>query len=201
MLIFLWMLWSSLSVLCRWNFWCCHCITKITPIFSNLFPLQVVVAPILLGSSIQTAFPSVVQFVTPFAPLMAVLASSLLASRFISFKFTMPYWLGIAETLHPFTLSLMLQCLLWELCAPKIDNCWCILCESKLLLWRYRDCHALCVLAAFRWFRCRVSTRMLTIPFMCSALHKFCIRSCGHLSSRFLNVYMALWQTGIQQQL
>ncbi|XP_066359822.1 probable sodium/metabolite cotransporter BASS1, chloroplastic [Miscanthus floridulus] len=53
----------------------------------SLSTLQVVVAPILLGSSIQTAFPSVVQFVTPFAPLMAVLASSLLASSVFSENF------------------------------------------------------------------------------------------------------------------
>ncbi|CAN6339792.1 unnamed protein product [Urochloa humidicola] len=53
----------------------------------SLSTLQVVVAPILLGSSIQTAFPSLVQFVTPFAPLMAVLASSLLACSVFSENF------------------------------------------------------------------------------------------------------------------
>ncbi|KAJ1264979.1 hypothetical protein BS78_08G042000 [Paspalum vaginatum] len=53
----------------------------------SLSTLQVVVAPILLGSSLQTAFPSVVQFVTPFAPLMAVLASSLLACSVFSENF------------------------------------------------------------------------------------------------------------------
>ncbi|WVZ88578.1 hypothetical protein U9M48_035081 [Paspalum notatum var. saurae] len=53
----------------------------------SLSTLQVVVAPILLGSSMQTAFPSVVQFVTPFAPLMAVLASSLLACSVFSENF------------------------------------------------------------------------------------------------------------------
>ncbi|CAN6335678.1 unnamed protein product [Urochloa humidicola] len=53
----------------------------------SLSTLQVVVAPILLGSSIQTAFPSVAQFVTPFAPLMAVLASSLLACSVFSENF------------------------------------------------------------------------------------------------------------------
>ncbi|CAD6270457.1 unnamed protein product [Miscanthus lutarioriparius] len=53
----------------------------------SLSTLQVVVAPILLGSSIQTAFPSVVQFVTPFAPLIAVLASSLLACSVFSENF------------------------------------------------------------------------------------------------------------------
>ncbi|PAN16207.1 hypothetical protein GQ55_3G042500 [Panicum hallii var. hallii] len=53
----------------------------------SLSTLQVVVAPIMLGSSIQTAFPSVVQFVTPFSPLMAVLASSLLACSVFSENF------------------------------------------------------------------------------------------------------------------
>jgi BASS family bile acid:Na+ symporter len=47
----------------------------------------VVVAPILLGSSIQSAFPSVVKFVTPFAPLLAVLTSSLLACSVFSENF------------------------------------------------------------------------------------------------------------------
>nr|CAB3463201.1 unnamed protein product [Digitaria exilis] len=53
----------------------------------SLSTLQVVVAPILLGSSVQTAFPSVVRYVTPFAPLMAVLASSLLACSVFSENF------------------------------------------------------------------------------------------------------------------
>uniref|UniRef100_A0A804N6N1 Uncharacterized protein n=1 Tax=Zea mays TaxID=4577 RepID=A0A804N6N1_MAIZE len=53
----------------------------------SLSTLQVVVAPILLGSLIQTAFPSVAQFLSPFAPLMAVLASSLLASSVFSENF------------------------------------------------------------------------------------------------------------------
>eukprot|EP00268_Persea_americana_P027851 TRINITY_DN27106_c0_g3_i1.p1 TRINITY_DN27106_c0_g3~~TRINITY_DN27106_c0_g3_i1.p1 ORF type:complete len:319 (-),score=65.12 TRINITY_DN27106_c0_g3_i1:1959-2867(-) len=45
--------------------------------------LQVVVAPLLLGSFMQSTFPSLVKLIIPFAPLFAVLASSLLASRFI----------------------------------------------------------------------------------------------------------------------
>ncbi|KAL6656081.1 hypothetical protein ACP70R_006907 [Stipagrostis hirtigluma subsp. patula] len=49
----------------------------------SLSTLQVVVAPILLGSSTQSAFPSV----TPFAPLLAVLASSLLACSVFSENF------------------------------------------------------------------------------------------------------------------
>uniref|UniRef100_A0A0A9GR85 Bile acid sodium symporter/ transporter n=1 Tax=Arundo donax TaxID=35708 RepID=A0A0A9GR85_ARUDO len=53
----------------------------------SLSTLQVVVAPILLGSSIQSVFPLVVKFVTPFAPLLAVLASSLLACSVFSENF------------------------------------------------------------------------------------------------------------------
>lgn len=45
--------------------------------------IQVVVAPILLGSYMQSKIPAAVKTVTPFAPLFAVLASSLLACRFI----------------------------------------------------------------------------------------------------------------------
>lgn len=41
-----------------------------------------VVAPTLLGSYAKSAFPAVVKIVMPFAPLFAVLASSLLACRF-----------------------------------------------------------------------------------------------------------------------
>lgn len=40
-----------------------------------------VVTPILLGSYLQSTFPKAVKLVTPFAPLVAVLASSLLACR------------------------------------------------------------------------------------------------------------------------
>ncbi|EXB29039.1 putative sodium-dependent transporter yocS [Morus notabilis] len=50
----------------------------------SLSTLQVVVAPILVGSYIQSAFPGAVKLVMPFAPLFAVLASSLLACRYIS---------------------------------------------------------------------------------------------------------------------
>ncbi|KAJ1686173.1 hypothetical protein LUZ63_017563 [Rhynchospora breviuscula] len=53
----------------------------------SISTLQVVVAPILLGSYIQTAFPSVVKAVIPFAPLLAVLTSSLLASSVFSENF------------------------------------------------------------------------------------------------------------------
>ncbi|KAA3463357.1 putative sodium/metabolite cotransporter BASS1, chloroplastic isoform X1 [Gossypium australe] len=44
---------------------------------------QVVVAPVLLGSYLQSTFPLVVKMITPFAPLFAVLLSSLLACRFL----------------------------------------------------------------------------------------------------------------------
>lgn len=50
----------------------------------SLSTLQVVVAPILLGSYLQSAFPGAVKLVTPFAPLFAVLASSLLACSVFS---------------------------------------------------------------------------------------------------------------------
>ncbi|CAK7357116.1 unnamed protein product [Dovyalis caffra] len=50
----------------------------------SLSTLQVVVAPILLGSYMQGTFPAAVKTVTPFAPLFAVLASSLLACSVFS---------------------------------------------------------------------------------------------------------------------
>ncbi|XP_056163346.1 probable sodium/metabolite cotransporter BASS1, chloroplastic isoform X2 [Syzygium oleosum] len=50
----------------------------------SISTLQVVVAPILLGSYFQSAFPGVVKVVTPFAPLFAVLACSLLACSVFS---------------------------------------------------------------------------------------------------------------------
>ncbi|XP_044488195.1 probable sodium/metabolite cotransporter BASS2, chloroplastic [Mangifera indica] len=46
--------------------------------------LQVVVAPVLLGSYMQSTFPSAVKVLTPFSPLFAVLASSLLACSVFS---------------------------------------------------------------------------------------------------------------------
>lgn len=81
------------------------------------------VAPIILGSSIQSAFPSVVKFVTPFAPLLAVLASSLLACRFESFKLMMLYLLlNCKNTVNVFILFVILQCLLRELRTLEINN-------------------------------------------------------------------------------
>ncbi|KAG6781921.1 hypothetical protein POTOM_011306 [Populus tomentosa] len=50
----------------------------------SISTLQVVVAPILLGSYMQSKFPAAVKTVTPFAPLFAVLASSLLACSVFS---------------------------------------------------------------------------------------------------------------------
>ncbi|TYG74846.1 hypothetical protein ES288_D04G216300v1 [Gossypium darwinii] len=45
---------------------------------------DVVVAPVLLGSYLQSTFPLVVKMITPFAPLFAVLLSSLLACSVFS---------------------------------------------------------------------------------------------------------------------
>ncbi|KAJ3671447.1 hypothetical protein LUZ60_007526 [Juncus effusus] len=53
----------------------------------SISTLQVVVAPILLGSYIQSSFPSVVKAVNHFAPLFAVLTSSFLASSVFSENF------------------------------------------------------------------------------------------------------------------
>ncbi|XP_010520782.1 PREDICTED: probable sodium/metabolite cotransporter BASS2, chloroplastic [Tarenaya hassleriana] len=50
----------------------------------SISTLQVVVAPVLLGSCIQSSFPASVRIATPFAPLFAVLASSLLACSVFS---------------------------------------------------------------------------------------------------------------------
>ncbi|KDP42434.1 hypothetical protein JCGZ_00231 [Jatropha curcas] len=53
----------------------------------SISTLQVVVAPILLGSYMQSAFPAAVKVVIPFAPLFAVLTSSLLACSVFSENF------------------------------------------------------------------------------------------------------------------
>ncbi|XP_073127394.1 probable sodium/metabolite cotransporter BASS2, chloroplastic [Henckelia pumila] len=50
----------------------------------SISTLQVVVAPVLLGSWLQSTFPQAVKMGIPFAPLLAVLASSLLASSVFS---------------------------------------------------------------------------------------------------------------------
>ncbi|CAL9058244.1 unnamed protein product [Musa banksii] len=50
----------------------------------SISTLQVVVAPVLLGSYLQSAFPAIVKAIIPFAPLLAVLASSLLSSSVFS---------------------------------------------------------------------------------------------------------------------
>lgn len=50
--------------------------------FENCFFFwQVVLAPVLVGAWMQTFFPKVVATITHVAPLIAVLVSSLLASR------------------------------------------------------------------------------------------------------------------------
>ncbi|CAN4092550.1 unnamed protein product [Withania somnifera] len=50
----------------------------------SISTLQVVVTPILLGSYLQSKFPRAVKVVAPFAPLLAVLTSSLLACSVFS---------------------------------------------------------------------------------------------------------------------
>ncbi|GKV24430.1 hypothetical protein SLEP1_g34044 [Rubroshorea leprosula] len=50
----------------------------------SISTLQVVVVPVLLGSCIQNIFPAAVKIVIPFAPLLAVLTSSLLACSVFS---------------------------------------------------------------------------------------------------------------------
>ncbi|XP_021891583.1 probable sodium/metabolite cotransporter BASS2, chloroplastic isoform X2 [Carica papaya] len=50
----------------------------------SISTMQVVVAPILLGSYLQRKFPVTVNIITPFAPLVAVLSSSLLACSVFS---------------------------------------------------------------------------------------------------------------------
>ncbi|KAK6945474.1 Bile acid:sodium symporter/arsenical resistance protein Acr3 [Dillenia turbinata] len=50
----------------------------------SISTLQVVVVPVVLGSYLQSTFPALVKVVTPFAPLLAVLASSLLACSVFS---------------------------------------------------------------------------------------------------------------------
>ncbi|TYH23041.1 hypothetical protein ES288_A04G178700v1 [Gossypium darwinii] len=50
----------------------------------SISTLQVVVAPVLLGSYLQSTFPLVVKMITPFAPLFSVLLSSLLACSIFS---------------------------------------------------------------------------------------------------------------------
>ncbi|XP_009629332.1 putative sodium/metabolite cotransporter BASS2, chloroplastic [Nicotiana tabacum] len=50
----------------------------------SISTLQVVVAPLLVGSYMQHKFPKAVKLFTPFAPLLAVLATSLVASSIFS---------------------------------------------------------------------------------------------------------------------
>ncbi|XAR56307.1 hypothetical protein NMG60_11036742 [Bertholletia excelsa] len=50
----------------------------------SISTMKVVVVPILLGSYLQSTFPAAVKVLTPFAPLLAVLCSSLLACSVFS---------------------------------------------------------------------------------------------------------------------
>ncbi|CAL2236482.1 unnamed protein product [Prunus armeniaca] len=72
----------------------------------SISTMQVVVAPILLGSYMQSAFPAVVKIVIPFAPLFAVLAASLLACSVFSENVVRLKASMVAVTL-PADLSLM----------------------------------------------------------------------------------------------
>ncbi|KAG6437515.1 hypothetical protein SASPL_102433 [Salvia splendens] len=58
----------------------------------SMSTLQVVVAPILLGSYLQSKFPEVVNFLTPFSPLVAVIASSLLAFSLAAILKALPFF-------------------------------------------------------------------------------------------------------------
>lgn len=88
--------------------------------FISFFNFQVVVAPILLGSYAQSKFPAVVKVVTPFAPLLAVLTSSLLACRF---GFYTSYFVVKWCSLSLLSLICLLldtcQCILRECCSPE----------------------------------------------------------------------------------
>nr|KJB77947.1 hypothetical protein B456_012G169500 [Gossypium raimondii] len=67
----------------------------------SISTLQVVVAPVLLGSYLQSTFPLVVKMITPFAPLFAVLLSSLLACRLFGHRnLSIGYSLVLVFTFH-----------------------------------------------------------------------------------------------------
>ncbi|KAG2704456.1 hypothetical protein I3843_05G004900 [Carya illinoinensis] len=77
----------------------------------SISTLQIVVAPTLLGSYAKRAFPAVVKIVMPFAPLFAVLASSLLACSVFSENFIrLKSMVGasVASDLSPLQRALML---------------------------------------------------------------------------------------------
>ncbi|XP_071729835.1 sodium/pyruvate cotransporter BASS2, chloroplastic-like [Rutidosis leptorrhynchoides] len=57
---------------------------RVDAIKLSISTLQVVVAPVMLGSYLQSTFPRVVKTAMPFAPLFAVLTSSLLACSVFS---------------------------------------------------------------------------------------------------------------------
>lgn len=67
---------------------------------------QVVVAPVLLSSCLKSTFPLVVKMITPFAPLIAVLLSSLLACRLFRHRnLSIGYSVVLVFTFHSFPLT------------------------------------------------------------------------------------------------
>lgn len=74
----------------------------------SISTLQVVVAPVLLGSWLQSTFPQAVKMGTPFAPLLAVLASSLVASSVFS-ENVVRLKSSLIDTLIPSDASLLLR--------------------------------------------------------------------------------------------
>lgn len=92
--------------------------------------IQVVVAPILLGSYMQSKFPAAAKTVTPFAPLFAVLASSLLACRFI--------WCCLVY----YVKLVLLHSIFSDFCSLVFTS----VCSQKMLFvlnpqWLLRHCH------------------------------------------------------------
>eukprot|EP00250_Pteridium_aquilinum_P002622 c12844_g1_i1 orf=360-1637(-) len=77
--------------------------------------LQVVLAPVVLGAWMQSAFPKVVSWIVPFSPLAAVLISSLLASSVFSANVGLLGSVAAPSALtstHPSTLLLVAQAVL-----------------------------------------------------------------------------------------
>jgi hypothetical protein len=60
--------------------------------------VQVVLAPVLVGACIQSLCPQIIAFIIPFSPLIAVLVSSLLASRFVFFCTLSLYIYGLPDS-------------------------------------------------------------------------------------------------------
>lgn len=121
-------------------------------------------APILLGSYLQSAFPGAVKLVTPFAPLFAVLASSLLACRFYLLLY-MSVEFNYCTMLLLLFYFVWTQCFLRECCSPQIYGGQCIIdfgyvsnatCSSTLNQ-RTRGCITFCAVSTFFGFLCGVS--------------------------------------------